>query len=164
MPADTVRRDVSRIASNDDNGQSGRCLHGPAEPCGLSHFMWSGAAKLHAARVVEARPTQASRPVSGRQGAREAIRQSRSTEVVMQSEPATQRRRISGGKTTTQSAEILPQLVRADAIAARTPWTRKHIYDLASRRQIPHHRFPDGSIAFDPIKVRAWIDEHEVAA
>lgn len=55
-------------------------------------------------------------------------------------------------------------LVRADAIAARTPWTTKHLYDLAKRGQIPHYRFEDGSIAFDPLKVKAWIDSHEIAA
>jgi predicted DNA-binding transcriptional regulator AlpA len=55
-------------------------------------------------------------------------------------------------------------LVRANAIAARTPWTPKHLYDLAKRGRIPHYRFEDGSVAFDPIKVKAWIDAHEVAA
>jgi predicted DNA-binding transcriptional regulator AlpA len=59
---------------------------------------------------------------------------------------------------------VLPKLVRADVIAARTPWTRKHIYDLAKRRQIPHYRFPDGSIAFDPIRVGQWFADHEIAA
>lgn len=55
-------------------------------------------------------------------------------------------------------------LVRADAIAARTPWTAKHIYDLAKRGQIPHYRFENGSIAFDPNKVKEWFDLHEMAA
>jgi len=70
-------------------------------------------------------------------------------------------------KTITRSiepTEVLPLLVRADAIAARTPWTRKHVYDLAKRRRIPHYRFEDGSVAFDPIKVKDWLDSHEVAA
>lgn len=61
-------------------------------------------------------------------------------------------------------AEVLPLLVRANAIAARTPWTPKHVYDLAKRSRIPHYRFEDGSVAFDPLKVKAWLDAHEVAA
>ncbi len=55
-------------------------------------------------------------------------------------------------------------LVRADAIAARMPWTTKHLYDLAKRDRIPHYRFEDGSVAFDPIKVLAWLADHEKAA
>ena len=67
-------------------------------------------------------------------------------------------------KKQTGPVEGLPLLVDAAAIAPHTPWTRKHIYDLAKRGHIPHYRFPDGSIAFDPIKVGAWLDDHEIAA
>ena len=58
---------------------------------------------------------------------------------------------------------VLPQLVGAAEIAEMTGWSRKHIYDLAKRGQIPHYRI-GGSIKFDPIKVKAWLDQHEIAA
>jgi len=41
--------------------------------------------------------------------------------------------------------------------------TKKHIYDLAKRGQIPHYRI-GGSIKFDLVKVKAWLDQHEIAA
>ena len=56
-----------------------------------------------------------------------------------------------------------PKLVGAAEIAELTGFTRKHIYDLAKRSAIPHYRI-GGSIRFDPVKVKAWLDEHEIAA
>lgn len=53
-------------------------------------------------------------------------------------------------------------LVRADAIVARTPWTRKHLYDLAKRGRIPHYRI-GGSVLFDPKEVKEWFDNHKAA-
>jgi excisionase family DNA binding protein len=58
---------------------------------------------------------------------------------------------------------VFPHLVGAAEIAVMTGWTRKHIYDLAKRGQIPHYRV-GGSIRFDPTKVMAWLDQHEIAA
>lgn len=57
----------------------------------------------------------------------------------------------------------MPKLVGAAVIAESTGWTRKHVYDLAQKGQIPHYRI-GGSVRFDPIKVKAWLDEHEIAA
>lgn len=57
----------------------------------------------------------------------------------------------------------LPKLVGAAVIAESTGWTRKHVYELAQKGQIPHYRI-GGSIRFDPIKVKAWLDELEIAA
>jgi excisionase family DNA binding protein len=56
-----------------------------------------------------------------------------------------------------------PQLVGAAVVAELTGWTKKHIYDLAKRCQIPHYRI-GGSIKFDLVKVKAWLDQHEIAA
>ena len=56
-----------------------------------------------------------------------------------------------------------PKLVGAAVIAEMTGFTRKHIYDLAKHGQIPHYRI-GGSIRFDPEKVKAWLDQHEIAA
>lgn len=66
---------------------------------------------------------------------------------------------------TTSTAHLIafPRLVTAAVIAESTGWTRKHIYDLAKRRRIPHYRV-DGSVKFDPVKVMAWLAEHEIAA
>jgi predicted DNA-binding transcriptional regulator AlpA len=58
--------------------------------------------------------------------------------------------------------ELLPLLVRAHAIAARTPWTSKHIYDLAKRCRMPHYRI-GGSVLFDPVEVKEWFDQHKAA-
>ena len=57
----------------------------------------------------------------------------------------------------------LPKLVGAAVIAESTGWTSKHVYELAQRGQIPHYRI-GGSVRFDPIKVKAWLDAHEIAA
>jgi excisionase family DNA binding protein len=57
----------------------------------------------------------------------------------------------------------LPKLVGAAVIAESTGFTRKHVYELAQKGQIPHHRI-GGSVRFDPIKVKAWLDAHEIAA
>ena len=56
-----------------------------------------------------------------------------------------------------------PRLVGAAVVADLTGWTKKHIYDLAKRGQIPHYRI-GGSIRFDLAKVKAWLDQHEIAA
>jgi excisionase family DNA binding protein len=56
-----------------------------------------------------------------------------------------------------------PKLVDAAVIAELIGWSRKHIYDLAKRGRIPHYRV-GSSIKFDLIKVKAWLDDHEVAA
>jgi excisionase family DNA binding protein len=58
---------------------------------------------------------------------------------------------------------LFPKLVGAADIAEWIGCTGKHIYDLAKRGQIPHYRF-GGSIRFDPEKVKAWLDQHEIAA
>lgn len=50
-------------------------------------------------------------------------------------------------------------LVQVDAIAARTPCTTIHVYELAKRRRIPHYRFEDGSVLFDPQEVKEWFDQ-----
>jgi excisionase family DNA binding protein len=42
-------------------------------------------------------------------------------------------------------------------------WSRKHVYDLAQRGEIPHYRI-GSSIRFDLVKVKAWLDEHEMVA
>jgi excisionase family DNA binding protein len=60
-------------------------------------------------------------------------------------------------------ASCLPKLVGAAVIADSFGWSRKHVYDLAQKGQIPHYRF-EGSVRFDPIKVKAWLDDHEIAA
>jgi len=57
----------------------------------------------------------------------------------------------------------LPQLISAAEVAGLTGWSTKHIYDLAQKGLIPHYRI-GGSIKFDPIKVKAWLDQHEIAA
>ena len=57
----------------------------------------------------------------------------------------------------------LPKLVGAAVIAESTGWSRKHVYELAQKGQIPHYRI-GGSVRFDPVKVKAWLDEHEIAA
>lgn len=56
-----------------------------------------------------------------------------------------------------------PQLVGAAEIAEATGFTKKHIYDLAKRGAIPHYRI-GSSVRFDPVKVMAWLKEHEIAA
>lgn len=56
-----------------------------------------------------------------------------------------------------------PKLVGAAVIAELTGWSRKHIYDLAKRGRIPHYRI-GSSVKFDLNKVKAWLDEHEIAA
>ncbi len=56
-----------------------------------------------------------------------------------------------------------PRLVGAAVVAGLTGWTRKHIYDLAKHGQIPHYRL-GGSVRFDLVKVKAWLDQHEIAA
>ena len=58
---------------------------------------------------------------------------------------------------------LFPKLVGAADIAEWIGCTGKHIYDLAKRGQIPHYRI-GGSIRFDPEKVKAWLDQHEIAA
>lgn len=58
---------------------------------------------------------------------------------------------------------LFPKLVCAAEIAELTGFTRKHIYDLAKHGAIPHYRI-GGSIRFDPAKVKAWLDQHEIAA
>jgi excisionase family DNA binding protein len=60
-------------------------------------------------------------------------------------------------------ASCLPKLVGASVIADSIGWSRKHVYDLAQRGQIPHHRV-GSSVRFDPIKIKAWLDDHEIAA
>jgi predicted DNA-binding transcriptional regulator AlpA len=57
----------------------------------------------------------------------------------------------------------LPKLVGAAVIADSIGWSRKHVYELAQKGQIPHFRI-EGSVRFDPIKVKAWLDDHEIAA
>lgn len=57
----------------------------------------------------------------------------------------------------------LPQLIGAAEVAELAGWSTKHVYDLARKGLIPHYRI-GGSIRFDPIKVKAWLDQHEIAA
>jgi excisionase family DNA binding protein len=56
-----------------------------------------------------------------------------------------------------------PRLVGAAEIAVMTGWSKGYVYDLAKRGQIPHYRI-GRSVRFDPEKVKAWLDEHEIAA
>jgi len=56
-----------------------------------------------------------------------------------------------------------PKLVGAAEVAELTGFSGKHIYDLAKRGRIPHYRI-GSSIRFDLVKIRAWLDEHEIAA
>ncbi len=62
-----------------------------------------------------------------------------------------------------QPTTCLPHLVGAKVIAETLDCTAKHVYCLAAANQIPHHRFM-GSVRFDPIKILAWLEEHEIAA
>ncbi len=60
-------------------------------------------------------------------------------------------------------APCLPKLVGAAVIADSIGWSRKHVYELAQKGQIPHYRFA-GSVRFDLNKIRSWLDDHEIAA
>jgi excisionase family DNA binding protein len=70
---------------------------------------------------------------------------------------------LSKGNSNNSNLLCFPQLVGAAVVAELTGWTKKHIYDLAKRGQIPHYRI-GGSIRFDLVKVKAWLDQHEIAA
>ena len=68
-------------------------------------------------------------------------------------------RASSGGQQ--QQSSCLPKLVGAAVIAESLDCSKKHVYALAKMRRIPHTRF-EGSVRFDPEKVKKWLDDHNV--
>ena len=57
----------------------------------------------------------------------------------------------------------LPKLVGAAIVADSIGWSRKHVYEMAQKGQIPHYRF-EGSVRFDPIEIAEWLESHKIAA
>jgi len=79
--------------------------------------------------------------------------------LLMQKKAVTPYCASSGGQQ--QRSSCLPKLVGAAVIAESLGYSRKHVYALAKMRRIPHARF-EGSVRFDPEKVRKWLDNHNV--
>jgi excisionase family DNA binding protein len=57
----------------------------------------------------------------------------------------------------------LPKLVDAAVVADLIGCTRKHVYDLAQKGQIPHYRI-GGLIRFNLQEIVEWIESFKVAA
>jgi excisionase family DNA binding protein len=61
-----------------------------------------------------------------------------------------------------QQPSNLPHLVGAAIIAESTGYSVKTVYKKAARGRLPHYRF-EGSVRFDPIEIKEWIDTHKAA-
>jgi excisionase family DNA binding protein len=61
-----------------------------------------------------------------------------------------------------QQSSILPHLVGAAIIAESTGYSVKTVYKKASHGRIPHYRF-EGSVRFDPLEIKEWIDNQKAA-
>lgn len=57
----------------------------------------------------------------------------------------------------------LPKLVGAAEVAAIIGCTRKHVYDLAQKGQIPHYRI-GGLIRFNLQEIAEWLESFRIAA
>jgi excisionase family DNA binding protein len=56
---------------------------------------------------------------------------------------------------------VLPKLVDATVVAESMGCSVKHVYKLAATGQLPHYRI-GGLVRFDPDKILAWIQSHEI--
>jgi excisionase family DNA binding protein len=61
-----------------------------------------------------------------------------------------------------QQASLLPHLVGAAIVAESTGYSVKTVYKKAAHGRMPHYRF-DGSVRFDPIEIKEWIDNQKAA-
>jgi predicted DNA-binding transcriptional regulator AlpA len=61
-----------------------------------------------------------------------------------------------------QQPSNLPHLVGAATVADSTGYSVKTVSKKASHGRIPHYRF-EGSVRFDPVEIKEWIDNQKAA-
>ena len=60
----------------------------------------------------------------------------------------------------------LENLISESELCKRTGWNRTTVWRLRNRKRspLPHYKFPNRQIRFDPVLVNRWIERHSVGA